>query len=75
MVTEEAVKQALQTVKYPGYSRDLVSFGLVKDIAAGNGAVTVVIQMTSANAEAAAQIKQEAEAVLQALPDASKQLR
>lgn len=69
MVTEEMVKQALQSVKYPGYSRDIVSFGLVKDIAAGNGAVSVVIQMTSANAEAASQIKQEAEAVLRALPE------
>ena len=69
MSTEDIVKQALQSVKYPGYSRDIVSFGLVKDVAVGNGAVTVVIQMTSASAEAAAQIKQQAEAVLQGLPD------
>jgi len=68
MVTEEAVKKALQTVKYPGYSRDIVSFGLVKDIAVGNGAASVVIQMTSANQEAAEQIKQAAEAALHALP-------
>lgn len=68
MVTEDAVKQALQAVKYPGYSRDIVSFGLVKDIAADNRAVSVVIEMTSANSEAAAQIKQEASAVLHALP-------
>ena len=37
------VRNALKEVKYPGYSRDIVSFGLVKDVAAGNGAVTVVV--------------------------------
>ena len=67
MVTEDTVKQALQQVKYPGYSRDIVSFGLVKDIAVGNGALSVMIQMTSANAEAAAQINREAEAALRTL--------
>lgn len=69
MLSESDVKQTLQKVKYPGYSRDIVSFGLVKDIETGNGAVTVVIEMTSANAEAAAQIKQDAEAALRELPD------
>jgi ATP-binding protein involved in chromosome partitioning len=69
MLSEESVKEALQSVKYPGYSRDIVSFGLVKDIAAGHGSVTVVIGMTSANPEAAAQIKLEAEAALRALPE------
>lgn len=69
MVTEETVKQALQSVKYPGYSRDIVSFGLVQDVATGNGAVSVVIRMTSANPEAAVRIKQEAEAALRRLPD------
>jgi ATP-binding protein involved in chromosome partitioning len=69
MSTEDTVKQALQSVKYPGYSRDIVSFGLLKDVAVGNGSVSVVIQMTSANAEAATQIKQEAEVALRALPE------
>ncbi len=67
MLTEEAVRDVLRSVKYPGYSRDIVSFGLVKEIAAGNGAVSVTIQMTSANPEAAQQIKSNAEAVIRAL--------
>ena len=60
-MTSETIKEALKTVKYPGYSRDIVSFGLVKDVSAENGAVAVVIELTGGNAETAQQIKLEAE--------------
>ena len=33
-ISETAVRDALKSVKYPGYSRDIVSFGLMKDVAA-----------------------------------------
>jgi ATP-binding protein involved in chromosome partitioning len=68
MITEEDIKNALAAVKYPGYSRDIVSFGLVKDISSANGAVSVTMQLTSPHAEAAAQIKSESERVLKNLP-------
>jgi ATP-binding protein involved in chromosome partitioning len=68
MPTEDEIKNALKSVKYPGYSRDIISFGLVKQIAAKNGAVSVVMQLTGSNPEAASQIKIESERVLQALP-------
>ena len=61
-------QNALKAVKYPGYSRDIVSFGLVKEISAANGAVSVAMQLTSPNPEAARQIKEESERVLKALP-------
>jgi ATP-binding protein involved in chromosome partitioning len=66
--TQDDIKNALKAVKYPGYSRDIVSFGLIKQIAADQGAVSVSMQLTSANAEAAGQIKAESERVLKALP-------
>lgn len=66
--TSDDIKNALKAVKYPGYSRDIVSFGLIKEASAANGAVSVSMQLTSANAEAAAQIKAESERVLKALP-------
>jgi ATP-binding protein involved in chromosome partitioning len=69
MLNEESVKQALQTVKYPGYSRDIISFGLVKQIAASNGAVSIVVQLTSGTPEVARQIKTECEQALRSLPD------
>ena len=57
----EEIQNALKAVKYPGFSRDIVSFGLVKEISAANGAVSVTMQLTSPNPDAAQQIKAEAE--------------
>ena len=68
MLSQEAIQNALKAVKYPGFSRDIVSFGLVKEIAIVNGAVRVVLQFTSANPDAARQIKGEVERVLSNFP-------
>ena len=68
MLTDDDIKNALKAVKYPGYTRDIVSFGLIKDIAAGSGAVSVSMQLTTHSPEAAKQIKAESERVLRALP-------
>jgi len=67
-LSQDEIKNALKAVKYPGYSRDIVSFGLIKEANAANGAVSVSMQLTSSNAEAAAQIKAESEHVLRELP-------
>ena len=67
MITEESVKQALQTVKYPGFSRDVVSFGIVKKISASGQAVSVEMDLNSSNREAAQQIKTESERAIRAL--------
>jgi ATP-binding protein involved in chromosome partitioning len=69
-LSQDAILTALKAVKYPGYSRDIVSFGLVKTVAINAGAVRVAMQLTSANAEAAAQIKAESERVLKTLAGA-----
>src|SRR5437667_5715855 len=69
MLNEELVINALKGVKYPGYSRDIVSFGLVKDVAAGNGAVSVVVQLTGGNPQIARQIKADCETTLRVLPE------
>jgi ATP-binding protein involved in chromosome partitioning len=67
MLTQDDIKNALKAVKYPGYSRDIVSFGLVKEISVTNDAVSVSMQLTSPNADVARQIKEEAERGLKAL--------
>jgi ATP-binding protein involved in chromosome partitioning len=69
MLTKESITAVLKSVKYPGYSRDIVSFGIVKNIAAHEGEVTVSVQLSSPNAEIAQQIKREAELALKNLPD------
>jgi ATP-binding protein involved in chromosome partitioning len=68
MLSPEEIQNALKAVKYPGFSRDIISFGLVKEISAANGAVSVALQLTSPNPDAAQQIKTEAERVLKSLP-------
>src|SRR5437763_14389033 len=71
-MSEEEIKAALRAVKYPGCSRDIVSFGLVKDVAAGNGAVSVVVQLTGGNPQIAQQIKADCENTLRALPEVQR---
>ncbi len=68
MPTEDDIKNALKAVKYPGFSRDIVSFGLIKGISVGNGAVSVSMELTTPSPEAAQQIKAESERILRALP-------
>ena len=68
MLTHENILNALKAVKYPGYSRDIVSFGLVKNATANNGAVSVSLQLTAGTPETAQQIKQDCERVLKVLP-------
>jgi ATP-binding protein involved in chromosome partitioning len=69
MLTQDDIKNALKAVKYPGYSRDIVSFGLVKEISITNDTASVVMQLTTANPDAARQIKEDSERVLKALPE------
>jgi ATP-binding protein involved in chromosome partitioning len=47
MITEPQVREKLATVKYPGFSRDVVSFGLVKSIRIEDG-TDVIVQMALA---------------------------
>ena len=68
MATEDEIRNALKAVKYPGYSRDIVSFGLVKQVAVNAGAVSVTLSLTSASPEAARQLKAEAEQAIKAVP-------
>jgi ATP-binding protein involved in chromosome partitioning len=67
MLTQKDISDALRGVRYPGYSRDVVSFGLVKNIVVNGGAVSVSFQLNGGNAEIARQIKTETEAVLRAV--------
>src|ERR1017187_3098789 len=68
MLTQEDIKNALKAVKYPGYSRDIVSFGLIKEISVPQGGINVVMQLTTSNPDAARQIKEDSERVLKTLP-------
>ncbi len=71
MLSPETIQSALKAVHYPGYSRDVVSFGMVQEISIANGKVSVILQLPSTNPETAQKIKADAERVLNALPGMS----
>jgi ATP-binding protein involved in chromosome partitioning len=68
VLTQQAILEALKTVKYPGFSRDVVSFGLVKEITVKGDAASVSLQLTGGNADIARHIKGEIETALRHVP-------
>ena len=48
---KEAVMALLREIKYPGYSRDLVSFGVVRDVDVQDDTVTVALTLTTQDPE------------------------
>src|SRR2546425_6305863 len=63
-ISEEHVKAALKSVKYPGFTRDIVSFGLVKSIEIDNGEVKVQLALATNDPNVPATIKKDAESAL-----------
>jgi ATP-binding protein involved in chromosome partitioning len=59
MPTPQELLELLRQVKYPGFNRDIVSFGMVRDIQIGSRHVTVELTTTSENAEAMEAIRRE----------------
>ena len=66
-ISEEQVKTSLKSVKYPGFTRDIVSFGLVKSIHIDNGDVKVQLALATNDPNIPAAIKNNAESALRAI--------
>jgi ATP-binding protein involved in chromosome partitioning len=47
MITEDLVREKLKKVNYPGFSRDILSFGLVKKIDLSGNDITVFISLAT----------------------------
>ena len=71
-LTSDTVLSQLRGVKYPGYSRDIVSFGMVKDVQIDGTRVTVRISVTTADANIPKQIQETATAALESIPGVSE---
>lgn len=61
---ERKVWDALRTVRYPGMSRDIVSFGFVREVAVDGATVRVALEMSTHNPENAEQVRNDAEAAI-----------
>lgn len=57
MLTPQELLEELKKVKYPGFSRDIVSFGFVKDIEVGSAGVTIQLAPSTDNQEVIEQIR------------------
>jgi ATP-binding protein involved in chromosome partitioning len=68
MLTQEQILDALRAVKYPGFSRDIVSFGLVREIGIDGAAVRVRMEVTTSDPNTARHIEEEGKKALAALP-------
>lgn len=66
-VSEEQVRDALRAVRYPGFSRDIVSFGLVKGINVNDGEIKVQLALATNDPNVPAAIKNDAEKILRGL--------
>jgi ATP-binding protein involved in chromosome partitioning len=72
MATQEQVLEALKKVKFPGLSRDIVSFGFVRDLQVDGGAVEFTIHFQTENPAIGQQIARDAEAAVRALEGVTK---
>jgi ATP-binding protein involved in chromosome partitioning len=70
-LTEEKVLEVLRTVRFPGLSRDIVSFGFVKDLAVGGGNVSMRLEIMTESSAAAEEIKRDATEKLRGVPGVS----
>ncbi len=68
-MTPDTLKEHLKQVKYPGFSRDIVSFGLVKSAALIDGTARIALAITTADPKVPTHLKREVDACLRAIPE------
>jgi ATP-binding protein involved in chromosome partitioning len=66
------IREALKQVRYPGFSRDIVSFGLVKDVRCEPGKTLIRIEVQTRDPQVPEQIFHACHEVLDPLPDVGK---
>ena len=68
MPTPQEVLDALKRVSYPGYTRDIVSFGLIKDIHVSSDGVRVELAPTTAQQDVIEKIEAAVRTAVEAMP-------
>ncbi len=66
-MNEDQIRETLKQVKYPGFSRDIVSFGIIRQITLQEGLCKVTMELTASDPRVADQIRRESEETLRAL--------
>lgn len=68
MPSPQEIQTELKKVKYPGFTRDIVSFGMVRDVEVAHSGVTVILSAPSANADVVTKIVEQVKTVVAAMP-------
>ena len=67
-MTSDEIKEHLKRVKYPGFSRDIVSFGIVRSASFTDGTVQVALAITTSDPKVPLQLRSEVDQCLRAIP-------
>ena len=59
MITVEQIKEKLSNVSYPGFTKSIVDFGFVKDIAVEGTTTSIFVDITSTAPEVEASLREE----------------
>src|SRR2546430_16584864 len=68
MPTPQEILERLKRVPYPGFSRDIVSFGIIKDVEVSSSGVTIHLAPTTAQPEMLRQIEDAGRVAVAAMP-------
>ncbi len=67
-LSQDQILETLRQIKYPGFSRDIVSFGIVKDIRIAGADVQIQMALSTNESRIPTTIRDEALAALRQLP-------
>jgi ATP-binding protein involved in chromosome partitioning len=67
MASPQEILEALRAIPYPGYTRDIVSFGIVKDIEVAAAGVTVLLAPTTEDDAVVHQIARQVHEIVAAM--------
>ncbi len=59
MISKNQIVDILKTIKYPGFSRDIISFGLIKNIEISNKDITITLYLKSNDSKIVEKLKHE----------------
>lgn len=67
-MTAEDIQSSLKQIKYPGFSRDILSFGLVRGVDLAGGVAKVQLAITTSDPKVPAKLKADVEETVGRLP-------
>jgi ATP-binding protein involved in chromosome partitioning len=66
--TVEQVREALSRVRYPGFTRDIVSFGIVRELSVAEGRVVLALDLGASNPAVAGALERDVRAAVAGVP-------